>query len=74
MAVLGAENGEDVQRFVVRRIVGERRLEERESARPLVQLFQRYLRLREAASGAFRRWAKAEGLLLVPPEDEASSR
>jgi hypothetical protein len=27
-----------------------------------------------AASGAFRRWAKDEGLLLVPPEDALSSR
>jgi hypothetical protein len=27
-----------------------------------------------AAGVAFRRWAKQEGLLLVPPEDEASSR
>ena len=27
-----------------------------------------------AASGAFRRWAKDEGLLLVPPEDAASFR
>jgi hypothetical protein len=25
-----------------------------------------------AASVAFRRWAKGEGLLLVPPEDDAS--
>jgi hypothetical protein len=25
-----------------------------------------------AASGAFRRWARDEGLLLVPPEDAAS--
>jgi len=27
-----------------------------------------------AASGAFRRWAHAEGLLLVPPEDDTASR
>jgi hypothetical protein len=26
------------------------------------------------ASGAFRRWAKDEGLLLVPPEDDAARR
>jgi len=27
-----------------------------------------------AASGAFRRWAKDEGLLLVPPEDATALR